>query len=236
MPLPKIQYPAFTIEIPSTKKKEMFRPFLVKEEKILLIAKLSGQESDVLLSIKQVVNNCALDENFDVDKLTIFDLEYCFINIRSTSVSNVVTLSYRDFEDNKSYEFEVNLNDIKIKWPEKIENKIKISDTSGFTMKYPQASLYEDKEFLESGDESFFKLIVRCIDVIYDGDDVYPAANFTLQEIEEYLENLDVKSFESARNFLMYQPKLQYIINYKNSLGNDRTIELNSLTDFFTLR
>lgn len=236
MPLPKIQYPTFIIEIPSTKKKEMFRPFLVREEKILLMAKSSEQESDVLLAIKQIVNNCAIDDNFDVDKLSLFDLELCFLKIRAASVSNIVSLSYRDYEDNKLYDFDVDLNDVKVIMPEKIDNTIKISDASGFTMKYPTASLYEDQEFLNSNNESFFKLIVRCIDVIYDGDDVFPTSNFSNSEIEEYLENLDIKTFESVRNFMLNQPTLYYKIEYKNSLGNTRTIELKSLTDFFTLR
>jgi T4 bacteriophage base plate protein len=236
MPLPKIQYPTFTIEIPSTKKKEMFRPFLVKEEKILLMAKSSGQDSDVLIAMKQIVNNCALDDKFDVDKLSLFDLEYCFIKIRSASVSNIISVSYRDYEDDKSYDFDIDLNDIKIIWPEKVDNKIKISDTSGFTMKYPTASLYEDEDFINSGQDSFFKLIARCVDIIYNGDEVFPASSSTPKEIEEYLENLDVNTFDAVRNFMTNQPSLYYKIEYKNSLGNTRVIELRNLTDFFTLR
>jgi hypothetical protein len=236
MQLPKIQYPTFTVEIPSTKKKEVFRPFLVKEEKILLMAKTSDQDSDVLLAVKQVVNNCAIDPNFDIEKLSLFDLEYCFIKIRASSVSNLISVSYRDFEDNKVYDFDIDLNDIKVNWPEKIDNTIKITATSGLSMKYPTASLYEDKEFTGSGPEAFFKLIARCVDVIYDGDEVFPANKFEYSEIEEFLENLDVKTFDSIRNFMSNQPTVYYVITYKNSLGNDRTIELKTLSDFFTLR
>jgi len=235
MSLPKITYPQITLAIPSTKKKVRFRPFLVKEEKILLMAKLSDEESDILLAIKQVVNNCALDD-FDVNAISLFDLEYIFIQLRAASVNDTVQVSYKDNEDQKIYDFEVKLKEIKVDFPEKVDNKIKITDTSGLLMKYPNSSLYEDKEFLESGDDSFFQLILRCIDKVYDENEVYEASGYSKQELEEYIENLDIKTFEKIQNFMINQPKLSYVIKYKNSLGNDREIELTTLSDFFTLR
>lgn len=236
MSLPKISYPTFAIEIPSTKKKFAFRPFLVKEEKILLIAKASEQESDILTAIKQVVNNCCLDEQFDVNKLTLFDLEYVFIKIRSQSVSDVVKVSYRDNEDGQVYDFDVDLNNVKIVFPENIEDVVQIDEHSGIKLKYPEASIYEDKEFLTSGNDAFFQLIIRCLDKIYEGDEIYDCKNYSRKELSEYLESLDVKTFEKVRDFMMNQPQLNYKIIYNNSKGNARTIELTSLTDFFTLR
>lgn len=236
MSLPKITYPTFLVEIPSTKKKHTFRPFLVKEEKILLMAKTSEQEADVLLAIKQVVNNCCVDNEFDIDKLALFDLEYLFIKIRSQSVGDIVSVSYRDNEDNQVYDFEVNLNKVEVTFPEKIESTVKIDETSGIKMKYPVAALYEDQEFLNSGEESFFQLIIRCMDKIYDGDEVFDCSKYTTKELGEYLESLDVKTFEKIRDFMISQPKIFYQIKYKNSLGHDRTIDLTTLSDFFTLR
>ena len=235
MSLPKITYPQIILTIPSSKKKVTFRPFLVREEKILLMAKLSDEESDILLAIKQVVNNCALDE-FDVDAISLFDLEYIFIQLRAASVNDTVQVSYKDNEDEKIYDFEVNLKNIKVNFPEKVDNKIRISDTSGIVMKYPNSSLYEDKEFLESGDDSFFQLILRCIDKVYDENEVYETSAYSKKELEEYIENLDIKTFEKIQEFMINQPKLSYVIKYKNSLGNDREIELTTLSDFFTLR
>ena len=235
MSLPKITYPQIILTIPSSKKKVTFRPFLVREEKILLMAKLSDEESDILLAIKQVVNNCALDE-FDVDAISLFDLEYIFIQLRAASVNDTVQVSYKDNEDEKIYDFEVNLKNIKVNFPEKVDNKIRISDTSGIAMKYPNSSLYEDKEFLESGDDSFFQLILRCIDKVYDENEVYETSAYSKKELEEYIENLDIKTFEKIQEFMINQPKLSYVIKYKNSLGNDREIELTTLSDFFTLR
>ena len=235
MSLPKIEYPLFKIEIPSTKKKVTFRPFLVKEEKILLIAKASELDSDILIAIKQVVNNCVIDP-IDVDKLSLFDLEFVFLQIRAQSVNNIVNVSYRDTEDEQVYDFEIDLNEVTVKFPEKLDNKIEISGTSGIVMKYPEASLYEDKDFLSSGDEAFYQLILRCIEKFYDEESVYDAKQYSLKEIEEYVENLDIKTFDKIRDFILEQPRLSYEITYKNKLGNDRKIELTTLSDFFTLR
>jgi len=234
--LPKISFPTFTIEIPSTKKKEMFRPFLVKEEKILLMAKLSEKDEDILTAIKQIVNNCAIDETFDVDNLSIFDLEYLFIKIRAASVEDIVKVSYKDNEDNKIYDFEVNLNNIKIIFPDKIENNIKIGDDTGIIMKYPNASIYDDKEFLNSGNDALFNLIIKCIDKIYDGEEMYDVKSYKKEDVENFLESLDVKTFEKIKNFMTNQPKMSYDIKYTNANGKERTINLSSLSDFFTLR
>jgi len=235
MSLPKISHPQIIIEIPSSKKKVIFRPFLVKEEKLLLMAKASEDETDILLSIKQVVNNCAIDQ-LDVNSLSLFDLEYIFIQLRAYSVNDQVQVSYKDNEDEKLYDFDINLKDIKVVFPEKVNNVIKINEAAGLVLKYPTSSLYEDKEFLSSGSDSFFQLIVRCMDKIYDGDEVFECSGYSKKDLEIYLEDLDINTFEKIREFMVSQPRLSYIIKYKNSLGNDRTIELTTLSDFFTLR
>lgn len=235
MSLPKIEHPIFKIKIPSTKKEVRFRPFLVKEEKILLIAKTSEQENDILLAIKQVVNNCCLEE-LNVDKLALFDVEYLFLRIRAQSVNNIVSVTYRDNEDGTDYDFDIDLNEVVVTFPLNLENNIKINETSGIIMKYPEASLYEDKDFLNSGEEAFYHLVLRCIDKFYDAETVYDTKNYTMKEISDYIDNLDVKTFDKVRDFILNQPKLNYTIEYENKIGNKRKIELTSLTDFFTLR
>lgn len=236
MNLPNISYPILNIEVPSLKKKYRFRPFLVKEEKILLMAKESAEDSDIFTAIKQVVSNCSLDEKLNIDKLAIFDLEYLFLKLRSSSVDNKISVGYRDGEDNKVYNFDVNLEDIKMVFPAKNDKTIKITDTSGIVMRYPAASLYSDKEFLNTEKEYLFKLIARCIDKIYEGEQVYEASEFPIDQIESFLENLDIKTFEKVHQFLLKTPKIEYAIEYENSLGNKRKIVLSSLNDFFTWR
>lgn len=235
MELPKIDYPINTIKIPSLNKSLKFRPFLVKEEKLLLMAKESESPSDILMAVKQVVNNCSIDDKFSIDKLAIFDLEYVFLRIRAMSIDNVVKVSYRDLEDDKLYDFDVDLNKVEVEFG-KTNSKIEITPKSGIIMKYPSANLYDDKEFLNSNEDYVFELIIRCVDKIYDNENVYEAKDYKFDDLREFLENLDIKTFDKIREFLLNIPKMKYTIEYKNSNGNDRSIELNSLNDFFILR
>lgn len=237
MALPKLTHPMFDVVIPSSKKKIKIRPMLVKEEKILLMAKTSDDPSDILSAVKQVVNNCIVDSDVDVEKLALFDVEYIFIKIRSYSVSNVSKVSYRDNEDNKVYDFDVDLDKVEVVFPEKTDTNFAINDTMGIIMKYPQASLYSDKEFLNSSAEQVLdNLILNCVDKIYDGDTMLDPKTFPKEELKEFIENIDVNSYDKLRKFFNSLPTLQYKISYKNEMGNERNIELNSLTDFFTLR
>lgn len=234
--LPKIDYPIYKIKVPSLKKEFQFRPFLVKEEKLLLMAKESDSSSDILSAIKQIVNNCSMDRKLDINKLAIFDLEYLFLKLRSISVDNSVKVSYKDNEDNKIYDFDINLDDIDVKYPEKIDNNIKITNKSGIIMKYPSAALYDDKEFLSIEKDYMFELIIRCIESIYYEDQVYEAKDYKKEDLEEFLENLNIKVFEKIKEFLMSSPKMEYKLDYTNEKGNKREIVLSSLNDFFTWR
>jgi hypothetical protein len=237
MALPKIQYPIVTFAIPNSKEKYTFRPMLVKEEKLLLMAKESEEPTDVLQAIRQVVNNCCMDSTFNVDTIPLYALEYLFLNLRAVSVGDVIKVSYRDYEDDQTYDFEINIKSVEVKFPEKSENKVKITDKSGIVLKYPMASLYTDKAFLDSKDEeTFYKLVTRCIDRVYDGDQVYEGKDFSEAELQEFVELLDIKTFDRVREFLLNVPSLYYKIEYKNSLGNPRSIEMKTLSDFFTLR
>jgi hypothetical protein len=237
MALPKLTHPMFDVVIPSSKKKIKIRPMLVKEEKILLMAKTSDDPSDILSAVKQVVNNCVVDSDVDIEKLALFDVEYIFIKIRSYSVSNISKVSYRDNEDGKVYDFDVDLDKVEVVFPEKLDTNFSITDTMGVIMKYPQASLYSDKEFLQSpAEEILDNLILNCIDKIYDGDTMVDPKSYPKEELKDFVENIDVNTYDKLRKFFNSLPTLQYKITYKNENGNERNIELNSLTDFFTLR
>lgn len=234
MPLPKVKHSIYEFKVPSTGKKLPFRQFLVREEKVLLMAKSSEDPSDIFRSVKQIVNNCCLDESFDVDRLTIFDLEYLFLKLRAVSVSNVVKVSYKDNDDEKVYDFEVDLSEIEVEFPEHSDKVIKINHDMGVVMRWPSASIFDDKEYFKS-EETYYELVLRCIDKIYDGDDVYDVSEYSLKEVEEFLDDCSIETLEKIQRFMSATPRLYHKITYKNSNGKDRVIELTSLTDFFTL-
>jgi hypothetical protein len=218
--------------IPSSGRKVTFRPFLVREEKILLIAQQSGNDSEIIRAIKQILNNCFI-EDIDLNTFAIFDLEYAFLKLRAKSVNNVVKLAYRDTEDDEVYNFELDLDTIEIEMPKTINSKIEITKDVGMTMKYPSASITDRmKEFDNEVDLMTF-FIVNCVDTIYDDENVYVADDFTEEEISEFLDGLDVKTFELIREFFESVPRLYHKIEYTNKVGNERTIELSSLKDFF---
>lgn len=232
MPLPKIDQPLFDVKIPSTGQTVTFRPFLVKEEKILLIAQQSGNDTEIIRSIKQILNNC-IQDHIDIDSLAVFDLEYLFLKLRAKSVNNIVKLSYRDTQDDQIYNFEVDLDTIEVEMPNSVNSKIEINKNVGMTMKYPTADITDKMGEFENEVQLMTFFIVNCIDTIYDEDSVYPATDYSEEEITEFLDNLDVATFDKIRNFFESIPKLYHKIEYENSVGNKREIELTNLKDFF---
>lgn len=234
MPLPKIEHPVYSLTLPSTGKQINFRPFLVKEEKILLMAKQGGEEKEIMKALKQIINNCIVDEKVDVESFATFDIEYFFLKLRSRSVNNIVSLSYKDFEDEKVYTVDVDLESVEIIKDPTHTNKIKLSGGIGVVMKYPSVEIV-NKLSSESEEEVAFDVIKQCIDTVYDQDNVYNAKDFSEQEIDEFVQNLDVNSLEKMLEFFKTMPRLHYEVKYTNSLNQERVIPLNTLTDFFTL-
>ena len=239
MALPKIKIPLFDVTIPSTKKDAKFRPFLVKEEKILLMAQSGATKKEMINALKQVINNCVtlLDgKDVDIDALTTFDLEYLFLKIRAKSVDNVVTLKYVDHEDEKEYEFKVALDDIEIQYNPEHTNKIKVDDEIGIILKYPKTNIVEKVDDPDVTESDLTSLMIKsCIESIYDKDGVYLASESTPEELDEFIDSMNVKAFEGVQNFFETMPKLYHKIEYINSKGTAREIELTTLDDFFTL-
>ncbi len=245
MPLPKVNQPITEIEVPSTKKHIKVRPMLGKEEKVLLIAKESADENDVLLAVKQVINNCILEQEFDIDKLSIFDLEFLFIKLRALSVNNIIKVSYIDNEDiaqgvkenDATYSFEIDLNKVKIKWPEKINKRIVVNEQINIQMKYPDATLYSNKEFLNTqGRQAVDMLIQNTIDKVFEGTVAYDFANNSPEDTQTFLDSLPISAIEKMREFLVNLPTVYHEINYKNKQDHERKVVLSTLNDFFTLR
>ena len=237
MALPKISHPLFDLTIPSTNKQIKIRPMLVKEEKILLMAKSGGDPRDALSAVRQVVNNCIMDDKINIDDLTTFDIEYMFIKIRAYSISNISKVSYVDAEDEQTYEFEVNLEDVTVKFPEGIEKTIKVNDDIAVTMKYASSSLMVDDQFTQTDMNKYFDmLIAHCVDKIYQGDEIFDISDVSKEELQQYLENeFDPLSYDKMRKFVLNMPRLNYEIKYTNSKGTERKILMTSLVDFFTL-
>jgi hypothetical protein len=232
MTLPKIEKPLFELLVPSMKKSVKARPFVVREEKILLTAQQSGAEKDIILAIKQVLNNCIVDE-FNVDDLATFDLEYMFLKLRARSVNNVIKVSYRDNEDDKVYDFEIDLDEVELKTENDISNIINVTDTIGIKMKYPSVTILDSVPDTENASDVVEYLIKSCIDQIFDEENVYPVKDHTDQELNEFLDSLDIETFNKIRQFFDNLPQMYYKMEYTNKNGNVRVIELTTLNDFF---
>jgi len=234
MPLPKINHPIHRIVQPSLNKTLNFRPFSVREEKILLMAKQGEDTVDILAAIKQIVNNCCLDE-IDLETMPIFDLEWLFLQLRAVSIGNVIEIAYEDQEDGEVYKFKIDMEEIKIPTPLNKPPMVAVSDQIQVELRYPPASVYGDRKFLELHDaDMIFELIKKCIKNVWEGDKVFDATNETDEELTRFVESLDASTLEKFDSFLQSIPAMSYTIKYKNKKDNDRVIELKTLSDFFS--
>lgn len=231
MALPKILHPTYTVTIPSIKKDVTMRPFTVQEEKILLMAKSSSNVDDTIKAVEQIVQNC-ITEPVDVKKLATFDLEYLFLKLRSKSVGETVELEYTDTDTNETTKFTVNLEDVKIKFTPGHTNKINVFNDIGIVFRYPtleEIKLIEDNQ----GDEdSTLKVLVNCIDKVYDKESVY--SEFTEKEMVDFIDSLPLESMSKIRSFFETMPVLEHTVTLKNKEGKNKTVVLRGLTSFFT--
>lgn len=236
LPIIKSKESIFELEIPTTGEKFPFRRMNLKDEKILLMAKESSDSSDIFLAINQVIQNCAADPKFNILDYYVCDVEYLFLNIRGQSVSSIIELSINDDEDNKEYRFNIDISKIKVENLKKKEDfNISLTDNQGVIMKYPKAELYNNKDFLNSVDNAYHKLIISCIDKIYDIKNSYSVSDYSEEEMISWLESLELVTFKKIDEFVSSLPTIRYKIEYQNSLGTARTINLATLSDFFML-
>lgn len=233
MALPKISHPIFELTIPSTSKTYNFRPMLVKEEKILLIAQQAENADEIVLSLKQVLNNCCVDSGLDVDKLSIADFEWLFLQLRARSINNEIELTYIDDEDRKEYKFTVDLSQVTVKTNTEASNKITNGDMT-ITMSYPSVGMLGQIGGLSEEELSIY-LIRECIEAVYVGDEVYDLKEEKPEDVDTWIDTLETKTYESMRSFIESAPTLNHTMRYVNSNGKERVIVLESITDFFTL-
>lgn len=242
MALPKITIPTFSLTIPSTEKKARFRPFTVKEEKVLLLAKQSGEQHDQFTAIRDVVENCAV-EDMDVKKLALFDLEYLFVKLRAQSISNEVEVSYTDGEDEvdpktnqpKTRTFKVDMDKVVVKGiADKKKNKYEVAPGVIVTLRYPPVSLYTDPAFFALPDDEILGAVLKaCLEKVYHEETVVDCASEDPKELDEFINSIPAKVYGEMREFLDNVPTLNYEIKYTNDKGTERTITLSTMNDFF---
>lgn len=237
MALPINVTPTYTLTIPSTKKAFKYRPFLVKDEKALLIAQQSEDQTIMLDTLKEVILSCAKDD-IDVNKLASFDIEYIFTQLRSVSVGEIVELIFQcDVcpEEDARATVNLNLNKLRVDIPEGHTNKIPLFGDVGVMMKYPTIDVM--KKLIESNDDDVdqaFAIVAECIDFIYDSDEIFQAKDQKKEELTEFLNNLTAEQYESIQQFFRTIPTLRADVNYKcPKCGKDHDKYMEGLSSFF---
>lgn len=233
--LPKIAVPTFELILPSTGKKILHRPMLVKEEKVLLVAKQSGERADIINAIKQVISSCIIEENFNIDDITLFDLEYLFIKIRAVSVGNEIEFSVVDSTDQTTYKFTLDLNEVEVKFPEDTDKKLLLSDDLGLMMKYPTIDLADKIAGMDDVIDVTFETIKNCIDYVFDTETTYEWKQSSEKEKEEFLDSLSPQQYNQLIDFFKRVPKIEHIFEYTNALGEEKKVYFRKIEDFFLL-
>ena len=238
MPLPKIATPSYELELPSTGETIQYRPFLVKEEKLLVIALESEETKQITTAIKTVIKNCILTKNIKVESLPTFDIEYLFLNIRGKSVGEELEVNIICPDDGETQvPVKINLDDIQVQKNENHTNKIKVDSAIMMEMKYPSLDQFIKSNFdfndKNAMDQSF-ELIGSCIDKIYTKDEVWSTSDVTKKELSDFLESMNSSQFKEIEKFFETMPKLSHTIQVKNPVTEiESEVVLEGLASFF---
>ena len=238
MPLPTIATPTYELELPSTGKLIKYRPFLVKEEKLLVLALESEDVKEISNAIKAVLKNCILTKGVKVETLPTFDIEYLFLNIRGKSVGEEVEVNIIAPDDGETtIPITVAIDDIKVVKSKDHTRKIKLDDTLMMELKYPSLDQFIKNNFDISRDvniDQSFELIASCIDRIYNEEEVWAASDVTKKELVDFLEQMNSVQFKSIEKFFLTMPKLSHEITVKNPKTEvESTVVLEGLSSFF---
>ena len=238
MPLPKIATPSYHLELPSTGQDIQFRPFLVKEEKVLILALESEDTKQITTAIKTVIKNCIKTRGIKVEQLPTFDIEYLFLNIRGKSVGEEIEVNIICPDDNEtSAAVTINLDDIKVHKTDEHTNQIKVDDEIMLEMRYPSLEEFIKNNFDISGgsdlDQSF-ELIASCIDKVYTADEVWSIADCTKKEVREFIESMNSSQFKGIEEFFTTMPKLTHTVEVYNPKTKVKSeVVLEGLASFF---
>ena len=238
MPLPKIATPSYELVIPSSKKKVKFRPFLVKEEKILILAMESQDNTQIASAVKDVISNCILTRGIKVDKLSTFDIEYLFLNIRGKSIGEDVEVMVTCPDDGKTQvPTRIMLDDIKIQISDDHNQDIKLDDDYTLRMKYPSLDEFIKNNFNAAGDinvDDTFDLIASCIEQVYSEEESWAASDCTKKELTQFVEQLNSSQFKDIEKFFETMPKLSHTVKVINpNTQKENEVVLEGLQSFF---
>ena len=236
MPLPKIVTPSFELTLPSNKKKVKYRPFLVKEEKILILAIESGGMKEITMAIKDVLKNCVLTRGVKIDELPTFDIEYLFLNIRARSIGESIDLIITCPDDEKTQvTTQIYIDEVKVKSNKGHSKDIKIDDTYTMRMKYPSLDQFVDENFnFEKETDNTFTLVASCIEMIFSKEEAWEGKDSTQEELVEFLEQLNSTQFKEVQKFFETMPKLSHEIEVENPETKVKsTVTLEGLASFF---
>lgn len=230
--LPKIDLPIVETKLPSTGEVIKYRPFTVKEEKILLVAQESSDPADQIVAIKQVVNNCLIDK--DVTELAMFDLEYMMLLLRARSVDNNIIFNIKDPDTLEDVKLEVDIDSIKFLETEGHTKEVKINDNYMLLLKYPTIDEFIKISELEDNDPLItYIVMISCLDSVVSEDEVYKFANYSDKEIDEFMENTSGEVIKGIQKFFETMPKLRQELKYVNKEGNEKTFVVEGIRTFF---
>ena len=240
MPLPKINTPTYELVLPSSGKKIKYRPFLVREEKILIMALETEDQKQITRAVIDILSSCIITKGIKLDKLATFDIEYLFLNVRSKSVGEQIEVNITCPDDGKtSVPISVDIDSIKIQKDKSHTNIVKLDDSLSLKLKYPSMEQFVSTNF-ESAEESgseiktTLDMIISCIDTIFNVEESWPASESTKKELEEFLDQLNTKQFKMIEDFFATMPKLTHTLKVKNPKTNvESTVKLEGLASFF---
>lgn len=233
MALPKLDVPIYELELPSNGETISYRPFLVKEEKILLMAVEGKDQKEMITAIKQIITNCILTKGIKPEKLPLFDVEFLLLNLRSRSTGDIIKTRYVH-KDCKPVELEIDVNDIKVVKDPKHTNKIQLTNTVGMTMKYPDINMMNNiKDLAGEKTEEVFDIIIKCIESVYDEEETYGKSDYTPTELKEFILGLTQEQFKKIEVFFSTLPKMQKEISFECTCGYTEQITLEGLPSFF---
>ena len=239
MPLPKINTPTYELVIPSNGKKVRYRPFLVRGEKILIMALESEDMTQITNAIVEILTACILTKGVKIMQLATFDIEYIFLNVRAKSVGEVIEVKVTCPDDGKTQvQAEINIDDIKVQKTKKHTNLVKLDEKLSMKMMYPSIQQFVESNFEISGntnvDESL-SMITACIEQVYSEDESWTATDFTADELKEFVEQMNTKQFKEVEQFFTTMPKLSHKVTVKNpKTKKESEVVLEGLASFFS--